>query len=376
MSEAFPFSTEFPQPAIADLRAESIPFALPSNSGAAGGCPGAEAISTRSVAAPRTEKVLPAPEEIASELCSDIRPTPHRIAELIGQGLTEEKLIAAVRAKGLRVPAMELTLADLDALLPHLVHISDTLAAKLEDAMLLCADRDADLLNDVFCVRHPEKQCRLLPASGPLWWSESMDSPVLVAKFLEAYGVSRERVEDPSQRFVLADAGFKGSIGMFLDDKVLELYGRSLVGEGRLDIELVCAHRDARGRQILDIPDEAIGPMPKIKSWMGEAMRDYLKRGFSTTHKLAIAMNLMPRRHGAFDRLAEIGGSVVALPRDLAATSGSLKRLKYYSQTVDRCPYGLPDHNASIINAVAAAIVQFRTVKYAIESRQLSGRLA
>lgn len=56
------------------------------------------------------------------------RPTPQAMASLIERGAVEDTIIQAAESRGMQLPQMELTLAELDASLPYTQAASDQLA--------------------------------------------------------------------------------------------------------------------------------------------------------------------------------------------------------------------------------------------------------
>ncbi|HUC89904.1 MAG TPA: hypothetical protein VMR45_03815 [Patescibacteria group bacterium] len=304
-------------------------------------------------------------EKIANELYANTRPAPQKLAELIKQGLTEEMLIDAARASGQNVPCMDLTLIDLETVIPYLELMTDELAKRPGNVRRVFASRGADLLHDYFAIRHPDKSAVLMPASSQLWLrSDAMRDPELAGNFLGAYGFDEASVNDPSIEYEMEDEGFNGTIAKYVDEQLKALYGVSLIDSGRLTTKLISTVSDHRqeASQIMDIDDSEIGPTPKIESWMDGDLKFFPLRGFNSTYRIAVALNLMPRHHDEYTSLARLDdGRVVATAAQLDS-----RDLAHYQQTVDSNRTRFPDHNGSVVNPVAAAIVQYRVVRAAL----------
>ena len=84
-----------------------------------------------------------------------------------------------------------------------------------------------------------------------------------------------------------------------------------------------------------------------------EGERDYYGRD-PLAYRLAMSLQLMPHFHGAFERLERADRGVVAVPRE--------KPIKSNVDLISRFDEG-DGRNASIMNPLAALIVQHRVIQ-------------
>lgn len=293
--------------------------------------------------------------EAAESLFGDtsIRPSPLTVASLIERGLTEDTIVGAAQSRGMSAPQMNIPLHDLEVSLPYLQLVSDTLADEYPDAVALFAGRDAEVLHDDYAIAHPDRAGHLLPASSDLWGSEGMEKLDLAARFLGQYGLTGEAVLGKQAKYVLVDSGFKGTIGIRLSNKVAELYGQSLLESGALAVRLVAAEEGAIGKTIIELPADVQENLIRYQRMFSGG--DYYAWERGNTQGLAIGMQLMPRYHGAYGKLKLVGDRVVAVPVPQLSTDD----LDVFIGWV----------NDSLVSPVAAAIVQYRVVKAAMERK-------
>lgn len=285
----------------------------------------------------------------------EVRPEPASVAALIGNGLTEAVIFAAAKAKGLAIPKMATPLEDLATSLPYYQQISDALAAAHPSDALLFAGRDAEVLYDDFCIAHPDKSGQLLPASSNLWWSRGIENRALATRFLGQYGLTGTALAKKENRYVLVDSGFRGSIGSYVDEQVAMLHGVSILSSGRLLIRLVSARPkpDGLGEQILDLPGEERLELHRYNQVHGQGS-DYPSWASGNTYGLAVTMQLMPRYHGAYEDLKLQDDKVIAVPSTRDSTWPDLDQRAGWI-------------NESVVNRVAAAVIQYRIVRAAME---------
>lgn len=284
-----------------------------------------------------------------------LRPEPGAVAGLIREGLTEADIYAAAAEKGYEVPAMTRTLADLDACLPYFQRVNDILATTTSpDTTLLFASRDADVLYDDFAICYPGTDSRLLPASMGIWhgMSSLSMSGEYAKPFLAQYGLTKEAIAG-EHKFDLIDSGLNGTIGQLLDETVEYNYGVSLRAYGRLSVKLVCARESGIGEQIMDLAENEVPHLQRFGPVLAYLANRIGLHG--NTYELVVALQTMPRYHGAYIDLKDLGnGRIVASSRKEDIT-----------QDVDgACT---DDGNVSLVNPVGAAIVQFRVVQAALE---------
>lgn len=302
---------------------------------------------TTVAAYPRVEALSNLQERAGEVLFGDtrFRPDPRAMAALIQAGLTEETIWHAARARGHKEPVMDLTDHDLPIALPYYQLSSDTLAAEHSPAIpKVFAARDADVLFDDFVITHPDHPSALLPASQTLWESAGMQDAELAKRFLEKHRLGLAGG-------VIVDSGRLGSVGTWLDGLLCRLHdlpdGASLLSTGALAMRLVDAHPHSTGKKIIEIP----GTVEELGLQKPLAIEPWIK-GQPAAFSLFIFTQNLPRYHGHYKYLEIMGDDIVALPEPV--------RERRY---VD----GYDGINGSIVNPLAAALVQFRVVQAALE---------
>lgn len=287
-----------------------------------------------------------------------IRPSPQHMASFIARGLTESDIEEAGNSRGYTRPKMDALLADVATSLPYFDKIVDRIVDQQEDGQTtLHAGRDAEVLADIQAIVYPDTDSRLFPASTHLWWSGGMKRAALAKRFFAGFDLTPEAVADPRKKYKLVDSGFFGSIGMYASRQFEMLYGIKLLDAGKLAVGLVCTrNEEALGEQILDFPGgrEAFGEsvLPRAHAWV----EPRLARRYSDTWYLAVGMQTMPRYHEGYSNLQELDGEVVAVAF-----------LDDITPNLDD-PQGR-SFNASLVNPLAAAIVQHHVVSAALERR-------
>lgn len=312
-------------------------------------------------------EIISIPDEtIVRELFSapQGRPRAEDVAKLIANGLTEEQLVTAAAQRDYRLPVMDRTLQDLDTILPHMLRFTTKLHERYGDAVLLFAACDADPLHDLSSVIYPDQHNVRLPASQTLVYSPSLHDPVTARRFLAHYGLDEAAVMDPSRQYVLVDSGFEGSVGEALSDIAERAYGDdTMLRDDRIQRALLCAAPSVRHRQLVDVPYEPGLYTPELlpRLWSGWLSSPDLLRDYGSAGPVATALQLMPRYHGHFE--------------DIDHSAERLELLASYTPPRSLDDIDIPSHyfgshggeNATIVHPLAAAIVQYRVVKTALD---------
>ena len=308
--------------------------------------------------------------ELARFLDRTYRPLPQEVASLIEQGMSEADILAAGEAAGYQKPRMEQTLQELDTIMPYLFTITDHLAEHHGHKRLFWLARDVELLADIYAIAHPDKPSVLVPGSIPLWrWILDSRTP-LAGDFFAAYGLSLNG-SPPSE---LIDTGFVGRAGywiwvalspirVFKEGNPAEI---DAIGE-RLPIKLVCGVDERRSRfgdQIMDLgADDVLDDpslFPKVHSVIGRYRPD--ERSYDgrdpMAYRVALSLQLMPHFTGPFERLAYTRDGIAAIPRH--------QEVKQDVDTINRWEEEADGRNASIVNPLAALLVQYKVVRAAI----------
>jgi len=172
-------------------------------------------------------------------------------------------------------------------------------------------------------------------------------------------------------RVALVDSGFDGSIGLRVWERLAALHGTDWQDiRPNLPIGLMHAHQNAPwGRQLApaEFEDEARALPPNSQPFprtadvhRPEDIRPVvaaLQGGARLSYQFACFVQCLPRYHDRYEHLAERAGRIMAFPR------GSDKQMMAVNDEAIEKP-GIV--NASNVSPLAAAIVQYRTVKWAL----------
>ncbi len=285
------------------------------------------------------------------------------MAGLIERGLTEDIIVQAAETRGMQLPNMELTLAELDLSLPYFPAIAEQLATQYGDRVKIFADRDADQLYDYFVIRYPnpDQESYLMPGSMDLWNSDGMQQADLVVDFLGQNGLGRNQVEDINRSYLLVDTGVKGSTTRRLSDKISLAYPKVMPMHvsGQIETKLLCAEKsriESGGVTDFGI-DTGNTRWPKYDRKFG-AGHPYPSDVHSSTYGMMYGMQLAPKYRGAHTGLVRLDdGRVVTLPDPTDIPSDDVDGIQ-------------SSVNDSVVNPLAAAIVQYRVVQAALLARE------
>lgn len=287
--------------------------------------------------------------------CDFVRPEPDLVAGAILDGVSE--LAVRETAVMLGYPDIEADrhIETLKAILPFVQMMSDRLAEKYPEHKFVFAARDAEVLYDDFAIAHPDQYAVLLPASTPLiGYGGDFPNSDLAGSFLEQHGLGADAVKDNDNRFVFVDSGFSGSIAIALDEILRLRYGvPSLIEQGRLVIQLACS---VRGNEHQIIPKFTKAEFAKVSPLLTEVKRNMVfpPKKTNLEYILAVAMQLLPRYQDKFTGLASVGERVVAVTSTTSiATNNWITRP--------------PNINDSIVDPLAAGLVQYGSVRSALD---------
>lgn len=276
------------------------------------------------------------------------RPSPVKMAELIKDGVSVDDIINVGVDQGYSGARVKSAQRDIETLLPYIATAVGELRQTSSADTLLFAARDAEPLYDYYVTSDASTaDVHLLPASMGLFFGPTMRS--LGAKWLEGFGLSRKEVLDGTQKFTLVDTGFKGSVLIQMDRIIRDSYGMSLRNNGRMAVRLVCAGPDAVGGQMIaDDFYEEITPsqLPHAVSAVGYQSFARTLEVASPANVVAAAIQTLPHYHSPFDRLVEEDGKINAVSSARNVT--------------------MDGPNASIVDPLAAAVVQHRVVSEAM----------
>lgn len=296
-------------------------------------------------------------ERIAADVFAQgVRPAAEHIRDLVIAGVTEEDIVTAGSQGGLSPDGIAAARTEIHTLLPYIHQLSDAIYAAPGKGQALFAGRDAEVLYDDYRIVYDEGT--LIPASKNLWRCRAMDTHG--SRFLGAFGLTATAVHEPEHRFTLIDTGFRGSVASDIDYWLEKYHGRSVLKEQRLAVRLVCAaDAEALGPSLIQYGFDQIprtnAELPNTLDRLGVSEFDLLlEHGRQLPEGIiATALQLLPRYHAAHAALVELEDKVVAVPG----------RSDFYQ-------YG---KNASVVDPLAAAVVQYHTVVAALERKAVIG---
>jgi hypothetical protein len=306
-------------------------------------------------------------QDRAAALLSDrgLRPTPEEVASLAIAGMTTQDIITAGEVAGIDPPVMSDTLKDAVTLMPYAHLAVDRVVEMGDDALIIAAMRDGEMMGDAAAICQPGRVVSL-PASGHLF--RDLNKRVaagdpLVEQFFAQYRMSRDQVV--GRKIRLMDTGFEGSIALKLDATLQALYGiPSLIESGAMETYMIRASEPMRSdvHEILHGEDIVPGSLtqetlPKLTAMLGNIAPTVLSL---PSYAAAAAMQIMPRHTGHYLRLTERDGRVIAVDAGYADPGRRMRP----QPNVD-VVYGL-NANANVYNPVASLVVQHLVVSTAM----------
>lgn len=292
----------------------------------------------------------PEPEEVQSLSLDEIISTVIQNPSLIGstdQTAAEERIedILASKTYTIEVPN----------LLPYIEKLCQEILQQYPKPRILIAARDAEPFYDglrILLKDDPRyERVHLFAGSSTLMDNLAFRCKREVAlRFLAQYGITEDSVA--AERFLLFDTGFLGTIGDLLRKAIRTQF--NVLGEKVVDIGLVARDKNSPiyGKELRRLPlsaRKAAKLFPKTITVAAPNLR-YYSRNFP----IAVALQLLPRYHGSFVNIDDSGA-----PQ--ARYSSQPIRVKDIDQS--------GSINASIINPVAALLVQKRVTDYFTEKR-------
>ena len=304
-------------------------------------------------------------EQAALDIIRDAprRPVAEHVAQLIRRGLTDDDILAAGKELGYEPPIMDQTLAELDVALPYIAQVSDVVADRYAGYQRLHAARDQELQQDYHAIAHPESPARLLPASMPFVRNLHLSHRDGARDFLDSYGMSAAWAASPEDAIVVVDTGFMGNVAKRLKEAIQSLYGLA-VAPDKVVAALVCS-LSTEVEQLIDVPGtvaDMLARLPRMQTLYSPYSNS---RYAPSTHPLATSLQNMPRFHGPYIGLEYNPTSQTYAPlmRDAPLTT-NVDNMNGHDTTDGWA-------NLTIVNPVAAAVVQARTVRYALQTNNL-----
>ncbi len=299
------------------------------------------------------EKILkhpfprPEPEEVRGfsldEILKTVTDNP-RVINAASSTYAQEKFERILQSKTYA--------AELPNLLPYIEELCYEMLQRYPQHRILIAARDAELFYDALRTilentPQGENVC-LFPGSGrlmrylagqniPCSWRE---------RFLAAYGIDKESIR--TTNFFLYDTGFRGTIGKLLEEAIRSEF-RISNELNLVKIGLVCAdtnddyYHDLK--ELISFP-YGVGSAKFPKTYRLCYFPSY---GISKMNLLiAGALQVLPRYHGPFEFIDSLGRPKISPEKDFA----------------DDVDDSASFVNASVVNPVAAMLVQKRAVDY------------
>lgn len=231
---------------------------------------------------------------------------------------------------------------------------------------ILIAGRDADVFYDalriVLAGTLYENEALLFPASKAfIEYLTKSDDISLIIRYLAAFGITLEAV-NRQEKFLIIDTGFSSKLEntlRLLVRKVYESKTDNVPLDGVIDIKLVSTGNNykylkSRLRQFnIDLSRlERMFPRTMVRLQKEHYGADNIKNPDTRTNiLLAVALELLPRYHEPYLMLTvNSNGSPIAIPR----------RRRKIAKNIDDTIAS----EDSIVNPVAAMLVQHRTIKY------------
>ena len=325
-------------------------------------------------------------EQAETLLKDDVRPSALRVAELVRAGLTTDMIVAAGETAGYSPPHMTATLEELPVIIGYLQQANDELAR--DPRPKIYAARDMEYGYDDYVIRYPDHPAMLLNASGPLFGNiyktlGDEGNPDLPRERIESFFSDCDLTDEALRRQprTVVDSGFRGTIGRDLSNVIRKLQGKDFddtnapeyVKNGLLNVKLLSVRPTtaftpgpAFGTEILDsstFPENVRNgeAFPKTAAFIGRDRLESLKV-IQPSAALGTALQLLPHHTHEYSTLIERDGMPVE------ATSNRRPAPGLVDDNVDRGYYQAA--NVSIVNPVAALVVQAEVVRRALEAMQ------
>ncbi len=260
---------------------------------------------------------------------------------------------------------------ELDNILFYVRQIVEHILQEYPQHKILVLGRDAEVFYDAFKALFawtPRKNDVSLFPGSEAFWEKFQDYPLDVKQgFIESFGITRDAIES-GQKFLMIDTGLYGTISENVHHTVSELYGYTIEDTQRMIVsrlvgtedtsyakELVRFERDVTGEDadMIKFPKTAalLKDLQEAKTGGDDHLRK--KYGYLWTFNflLAIALQLLPNHHDVYSELEEQeDGSLAAVPGGRGEILDDIDRVTGINQ--------------SIVNPVAAMLIQRRVVDY------------
>jgi len=301
-----------------------------------------------------------------------VRPDPLVISRMIIEdGLTEEDIRQAAEEmpelKEFSRPKMNVTLDELNELIPYMRQIVEGIIKDIPKRNLVFMGRDAENLYDaariVLSGKGQEDRAILFPGSMDFFHSlEKADSDD-IARMLEAYGITRTHLEE-GQKYIFIDTGFVGRTVCAFREIFRKAYGDFFM-EHRADEIVYINDKVFPMRLVSKISSAIVTGVGQIATLeVEEAHRGKLMSTFSRVLRISqsadatddrinylIALNLqiLPRYFESYGEIEYRDGRALGVPINRGTIRWDVNRAR--------------NGNDSIVNPVAAMIVQYQIVK-------------
>lgn len=306
--------------------------------------------------------------EIFSNL--EVRPEPRVLLDLIlNLELSKEEIISFGEKIGYEPPQMNATLQEFKNALPYIIQSVATLVEKYPESTLYFLGRDAEILYDACNIMYPSRSSVLLAGSTLLFETNKQGD---IATYLEKKGFNNEILNKSEPKAVLVDTGYRGSIGFLIRKALSNQYHLDYSEmKQRLPMELISAiYVSTHGSQLMNYSygQEVFSTdlFPRVSSVVGEKfyIGEDQKYGYDRfAYRLAMSLQLLPHFHDVYSSLKNVNNDMLAIPKPTSKVDVN----------IDAVPISEDSNggiNASIVNPVAAVIIQHALISHLLNENK------
>ncbi len=243
---------------------------------------------------------------------------------------------------------------ELPNLLPYIEQLVVEIVNQYSTHQILPAARDAEPFYDALKIvleNDPRQdQVHLLPGSTILMSSlRSYSGRTIRRPFLSHYAITEENLQQ-DRKYLLFDTGFLGTIGRYLREIIS--FEFKVSGVEAVDVGLVSADKYSLGRELKLFNLTQKEAEEKFPKTFPRCILEWKSGHYNDNFYLGVALQLLPKFHGSYKEIGD-GGKPIA-------------RKATFEKDIDQ-GWSVND---SIVNPVAALLVQKRVVEYFTKRRE------